>query len=263
MAQNIKAIKTRIKSIENTKKITKAMELVSSSKLKSAIENAVSSKPYFEILKNCAFNILRFNNLQSKNICHIVIAGDRGLAGGYNSNVFKMADFDKDDFILPIGKKAIDFFKNRNTNVLSNDYSSVENISIDDCNNIAKLITSCYFEKKLGKVKIYYTEFKNALIQIPKSYDIIPTDNKDKRLIIYEVSYDAVFNKLMAMYISGGVFYASRMSYASELASRVNAMQSASKNAKEMIDNLNLSYNRARQGAITQEISEIIAGKQN
>lgn len=261
MAQNIKAIKTRIKSIENTQKITKAMELVSSSKLKGATQNAVSVRPYFNSLKECVFNVLYFENIENNTVCHIVVAGDRGLAGGYNSNIFKIVDFKDSDIILPIGKKTVDFFKTKDANILSTDYINAQNITKQDCDKISELIINLYLDKKLGAVKLYYTKFENALTQIPQIYDILPVENDNKKLIIYEPSYNAVFDALISMYISGCVLYASRESFASELASRVNAMQSASKNASEMIDNLSLSYNRARQSAITQEISEIVAGK--
>lgn len=273
----MKAIKSRIKSVENTKQITKAMELVASSKLRKATEKIVAARPFFEILKSALDDIAKNNKdfsspfctqFPERCVCHIVIAGDRGLAGGYNNNLFKSVNFNKEDIIFPIGKKAIDFFEHKGANIYTKVYDVTEDISISDCHTIGNELAKAYLEKKFGTLKIYYTKFVNVLTQTPVSDDILPIvyrgDEKEAKqsLIIYEPSYEGVFDLIVPQYISGIVYGASKESLASELSARRNAMQSANKNADEMINTLNLSYNRARQAAITQEITEIVAGSQ-
>ena len=277
MAGNMKAIKNRIKSVENTKQITKAMELVAASKLKKASAKIENSRPFFEILKETLDGIAKNNRDfsspfctldETKGVCHIVIAGDRGLAGGYNSNLFKSVLLGENDTVFPIGKKAIEHFEHIGANLFTKKYSVTGDVSISDCDAIGKEIANAYLEGKFGAVKVEYTKFVNFLSQTPSSDDILPIiyrgdEKSDKKsLIIYEPSYETVFNFAVPQYIGGVVYGAVAESLASELSARRNAMQSANKNADEMINNLSLSYNRARQAAITQEITEIVAGSQ-
>lgn len=274
----MKAIKQRIKSVENTKQITKAMELVASSKLKKATDRIIKARPFFEILKEALDDIAKNNkdftspfctHNKDLGVCHIVIAGDRGLAGGYNNNLFKTVDFKENDIVFPIGKKAIEFFEHKKANIYTDVYNVTEDISVSDCHTIGKELSKAYLDKKFGAIKIYYTKFVNVLTQVPQTDDILPIiydgeeKNQKQSLIIYEPSYETVFEMIVPQYISGIVYGASKESLASELSARRNAMQSANKNADEMINTLNLSYNRARQAAITQEITEIVAGAQN
>ncbi|MDY5627932.1 MAG: ATP synthase F1 subunit gamma [Clostridia bacterium] len=277
MAGNMKAIKNRIKSVENTKQITKAMELVAASKLKKASAKIENSRPFFEILKETLDGIAKNNKDfssqyctldESKGTCHIVIAGDRGLAGGYNNNLFKSVVLKENDVVFPIGRKAIEHFEHRGAKLFTKKYNVTEDVSISDCDAIGKEISKAYLDGKFGAVKVEYTKFVNFLSQSPASDDILPIiyrgyeKKETKSLIIYEPSYDAVFDFIVPQYIGGVVYGAVAESLASELSARRNAMQSANKNADEMINNLNLSYNRARQAAITQEITEIVAGSQ-
>lgn len=273
----MKAIKNRIKSVENTKQITKAMELVAASKLKKASAKIENSRPFFEILKETLDGIAKNNKDfsspfctldASKPTCHIVIAGDRGLAGGYNSNLFKSVDLKDGDVVFPIGRKAIEHFEHRGAEIFTKKYNVTEDVSISDCDAIGKEISKAYLDGKFGSVKVEYTKFVNFLSQMPASDEVLPIiyrgeeKNDTKSLIIYEPSYEAVFDFVVPQYIGGIVYGAVAESLASELSARRNAMQSANKNADEMINNLNLSYNRARQAAITQEITEIVAGSQ-
>lgn len=277
MAGNMKAIKNRIKSVENTKQITKAMELVAASKLKKASAKIENSRPFFEILKETLDGIAKNNKDfsspfctldKSKPTCHIVIAGDRGLAGGYNSNLFKSVDLRENDVVFPIGRKSIEYFEHRGANIFTKKYNVTEDVSISDCDAIGKEISKAYLDGKFGAVRVEYTKFVNFLSQIPASDEVLPIiyrgdeKNDKKSLIIYEPSYETVFCSAVPQYISGIVYGAVAESLASELSARRNAMQSANKNADEMIIDLNLSYNRARQAAITQEITEIVAGSQ-
>ena len=278
MAGSMKAIKNRIKSIESTKQITKAMELVATSKLRHAKETAEKTKPFFETLKKAMDDIAR-NNVDfsspfcqlhaEKPVCHIVIAGDRGLAGGYNNNLFKSVNLKDGDIVFPIGKKAVEYFSKRNVTIVTDTYNIVDDISILDCHNIARTLTEQFKNGSFGALRIEYTKFVNVLSQIPASDEILPIiydSNKkpEKRgLIIYEPSAESAFDHIIPQYISGVIYGAVSSSLASELSARRNAMQSANKNADEMISSLSLEYNRARQGSITQELTEIVAGANN
>ncbi len=278
MAGSMKAIKNRIKSVESTKQITKAMELVATSKLRRAKERAEQTKPFFETLKATMDSIAAENKDfsspfchldETKSVCHIVIAGDRGLAGGYNNNLFKSVKLQDNDIVLPIGKKSVEYFKKKNVEIITEHYAVVDDISMLDCLNIAETITKSFLEGKFSKLFVEYTKFVNVLTQIPASDEILPivneekTDEKKHSLIIYEPSAEAAFEYIVPQYISGVIYGAVASSLASELSARRNAMQSANKNADEMISSLSLLYNRARQAAITQEITEIVAGSEN
>jgi len=278
MAGSMKAIKNRIKSIESTKQITKAMELVATSKLRHAKETAEKTKPFFETLKEAMDDIAR-NNLDfsspfcrldtSKPVCHIVIAGDRGLAGGYNNNLFKSVKLGEGDIVFPIGKKAIEYYLKRNVQIVTDTYNNVDDVSILDCQNIAHTLTEQFRAGKFGTLRIEYTKFVNVLTQVPESDEILPVlydgteKSKSHGLIIYEPSAESAFELIIPQYIGGVLYGAVSSSLASELSARRNAMQSANKNADEMIGTLSLEYNRARQASITQELTEIVAGANN
>lgn len=278
MPQSTKIIKNRIKSVEGTKQITKAMELVATSKLRRAKENMERIKPYFESLRELAEDIMENSTDFSspfckqngeKSACHIIIAGDRGLAGGYNANLFRSLNIKDGDFILPVGKKVIEYFSKRDVNILTKDYALAANVHSSDCMQIAHLIAKDYKEGKFGKVDISYTKFVNVLTFVPETEGLLPfAPNKEREkkagvLTVYESGAESIFNHLIPQYISGIIYGAVTSSVASELSSRRNAMQSANKNADEMIADLTLKYNRSRQSAITQEITEIVAGSEN
>lgn len=277
----MKEIKTRIKSVESTKQITKAMELVSSSKFRKAKERAESSRPYFNTLYNTVQDIAK-NTSNSRNVflkerkvnnvCYIVIAGDRGLAGGYNSNILKAVlahnKLGTGKFI-PVGKKAKESLSKRGYEVM--DYiESVEKCVYEDANRVAKAAMEAYKNGEVDEVNLVYTEFISALSQEPKIVKLLPVtiDNtnteievkKSKAAVQYLPSADAVLGYILPKYVSGSVYGAIAESFASEQAARRTAMESATDNANEMISKLELVYNRARQAAVTQEISEIVGG---
>lgn len=278
MPQSMKLIKNRIKSVEGTKQITKAMELVATSKLRRAKEDMERVKPYFNLLKEAAEEIIANNNEFSspfcaedatKPFCHVVIAGDRGMAGGYNANLFRSLSVKEGDFILPIGRKVVEYFAKQNVNILTYDYAVVGDVTSSDCLQIAAMIAKDYEAGRFGGADVSYTKFVNVLSFVPECEKLLPfvpdePQKKEKRaLTIYEPSAESVFSQLVLQYVSGIIYGAAANSLASELSARRNAMQSANKNADEMIADLTLKYNRARQGAITQEITEIVAGAEN
>ena len=286
MAGSMKAVKLRIKSVQSTMQITKAMQLVAASKLRKAKERADQSKPYLETMLATLTDIANGNtDFQSAYTkaggndrwLYIVIAGDRGLAGGYNSNLFKFVEAEIKDknnvTVLPIGKKSVEFFKHRNIDILTEEYAEVAKTSISDCFQIAKLICGSYGGDGFGHVFLCYTNFVSMLSQVPTATSLLPlsdlstenkeSDGKPKELILYEPDSETVFDAIVPEYLAGLLYTSINISYASELAARRTAMEAATDNAEEMIETLSLYYNRARQASITQEITEIVAGAES
>ena len=278
-ASSMKDIKLRIKSVESTMQITKAMELVASSKLRRAKERAESTRPYFNTLyqtlsdiaySNTDFSSPFLQRREVKKVCCVMIAGDRGLAGGYNSNLFKAttaAMEGKNFCILPIGKKAVEFCAHRGIEMISGQYMSVEDLGLRDCFAIARLLSSQFREGAFDELYVGYTNFVSMLSQQPAVLQMLPihyvreeAKTQAESLLEYEPSSQAVYDTIVPEYVGGLLWGAVAESLASELGARRTAMDAASKNAGEMIKDLSLKYNRARQGAITQEITEIVAG---
>ena len=273
-----KEIKNRIRSMESTKQITKAMEMVAASKLRKAQTQVLASRPYFETLYATIHDIVDTNrDLSSayltdrpgKKAAYLVIAGDRGLAGGYNSNVLKLAIADmegKDAWVLPIGKKALDYFRAHNAQILSECYAGAEELSMGDCFTIAKQLCKQYREGTLDEIHVVYTNFVSVLSQTPACLRLLPLLRQETEKavsssdITYEPDSQTVFDAIVPEYLGGILYGALCESRASEQAARRTAMDSATQNAQEMIDQLSLQFNRARQAAITQEITEIVAG---
>lgn len=277
---SMKDIKLRIKSVESTMQITKAMELVASSKLRKAKERAERTRPFFNILHSALTDIAYSNREFSspyimpreiRKSCYVVIAGDRGLAGGYNSNLFKLASQHmegKDAVVLPIGKKTVEYFERRSIPMLTSDYRVVEDVGLTTCYAMAELICQGYLGRKFDEVYVVYTNFVSMLTQDPAVLKVLPL-NYDRaqakadgvqELIIYEPSSEEVYDKIVPQYVSGILYGAVAESLASELGARRTAMEAANKNAGEMVEDLSLKYNRARQAVITQEITEIVSG---
>ena len=277
---SMKDIKSRIRSMESTKQITKAMEMVAASKLRGAQDRAVSSRPYFETLyatmNDIADSTMDFvspylRRKEGKTL-YIVIAGDRGLAGGYNSNVLKLAwgkMQQSPSAVLPIGKKALDFFRQRGAEILTDGYAVAGEVSVGDCFSAAKLLSRRFLDGEFTSVQLVYTHFASMLSQLPCAMELLPIrvsgqkDNRPKKFVLYESGPLSVFDAIVPEYLGGLLYGALCESVASEQAARRMAMDSATKNAEEMIDDLSLKYNRARQGAITQEITEIVAGAES
>lgn len=279
-ASSMKDIKLRIRSVESTMQITKAMELVASSKLRRAKDRAEKSRPYFDALHKTLTDISYGNDefaspfvakREVKRVCYVIIAGDRGLAGGYNSNLFKAATAEiatkKDVCVLPIGKKALEHCQRRGYDIINPGYSVAEDVALGDCFAIARMLSDEFAKGKFDELYVCYTNFVSMLSQAPAVLKLLPLNYEPnsnaastKSLVLYEPSCTAVYDAIVPDYIGGLVYGALCESVASELGARRTAMDAASKNAGEMIDKLSLKYNRARQSAITQEITEIVAG---
>ena len=274
-----KEIKNRIRSMESTKQITKAMEMVAASKLRRAQAQVLNSRPYFETLHATINDIADSNNDFSspylvqrpvKRTAYVVIAGDRGLAGGYNSNILKLcyAEMEgKDVAVLPIGKKAVDFFRSRKVEILSENYLEAEGMSVGDCFTVAKTLCKAYLAGEFDEIRIGYTNFVSVLSQSPATLKMLPLLRQEtgksavpSSEIHYEPDSTEVFQAIIPEYVGGILYGALCESRASEQAARRTAMDSATQNADDMIADLSLKFNRARQAAITQEITEIVAG---
>ena len=273
-----KEIKNRIRSMESTKQITKAMEMVAASKLRHAQARVLNSRPYFEILYTTITDIVNSNTdfsspyltqREVKKSLYVVIAGDRGLAGGYNSNIFKLITSQmegKDVSVLPIGKKAVDFFRSRKKSIFTEQYAEAEDVSIGDCFSIAKQISKAYLAGEYDEIFVGYTNFVSVLSQTPATLQLLPLlqqpghSQKSGSDILYEPNGEEVFSAIVPEYLGGILYGALCESRAAEQAARRTAMDSATQNAEEMIGELSLKFNQARQAAITQEITEIIAG---
>lgn len=275
MAESMKAIKSRIKSVENTRQITKAMELVATGKLRHAKERIEHSRPFFKILRDTLSDIQNENKdfsspftrpSEGRRTCRIIIAGDRGLAGGYNSNLFKAAGAEEGDLILPIGRKAVELYRRKGFTIINDDYAVADDVSLGNCGAMGEELSKAFLRGDFDRLTISYTSFVNVLTQTPASMEILPISRGESGgksgLIIYEPSAEAVFNSIVPQYISGIIYGALCESIASELSARRSAMESANKNADEMISSLSIKYNRARQASITQEITEIVAGSE-
>ncbi|MBO5879059.1 MAG: ATP synthase F1 subunit gamma [Clostridia bacterium] len=265
-------IKARIKSVESTMQITKAMELVATSKLRRARENAEKARPYHDILtkaidtvRNSAIDCKKENNKSEQKRLIIVIAGDRGLAGGYNANVFKIAEKlaqEKSTAILPIGKKALEYFKRRSAEIFSEEAPLVSDVGVGASMKLADDICNVFFAGEISEVFIVYTKFVSMISQLPLYEQLLPLEKSEGSEFdpIIEEDPEELLLKILPQYV-GGIIYASACeAIASECGARRTAMNSANKNAAEMIDTLMLKYNRARQAVITQEITEIVSG---
>ena len=279
MAGSMKDIKLRIKSVESTMQITKAMELVASSKMRRAKERVEHSRPYFETLHKTLTEIAAadprarnpyLRRAEIKKTLLIVIAGDRGLAGGYNSNVLRQAQQEAGDVVvLPIGKRSAEYFVHHEVPLFTQEVLLAADITVGECFQLARRITEGYCKGEYDAVKICYTRFDSMMTQTASTMEVLPlsiepTEQQKaearRSQILYKPSSEEVFRAIIPEYVGGIVYGAVCESVASELAARRTAMDAATKNAGEMIDHLNLYYNRARQAAITQEITEIVAG---
>ena len=272
-----KEIKNRIRSMESTKQITKAMEMVAASKLRHAQARVANSRPYFEILYSTITDIVNSNSDFSseylvqrdvKKSLFVVIAGDRGLAGGYNSNILKLVTAEmegKDVTVFPIGKKAVDYFKSHKYEIFTEAYAEAADVSVGDCFSAAKQLSKAYLSGEFDEIYIGYTNFVSVLSQTPSTLRMLPLlqerdDTAPSSDILYEPGSTEVFDAIVPEYLGGILYGALCESRAAEQAARRTAMDSATQNADDMIADLSLKFNQARQAAITQEITEIVAG---
>ncbi len=271
-------IKRKIKSVNSTMQITKAMKLVSTAKLKKSRNRFDITKPYFETVLNTVTDIvasqinLKHDYLEErviKKTLYIVVTSDRGLCGGYNTNAIKAAFVDdikihKASFI-PVGKKSFDYLKNRDYEVYTEYLGISESPQFTDAQSIAKKALHLFEREKVDEIKLVYTRLISTINQEATMLKLLPIERKEQaekreEFVTYEPSAEVVLDYLIPKYMESTIYGALVESAAAEQAARRIAMESATDNAQEMIDTLTLSYNQARQAAITQEISEIVSG---
>lgn len=263
MGADIKQLRTRIKSVDSTLHLTKAMGLVASSKIRKATSAMFAGKEYSSALKE-TISLLSANDECKKSpyatlrdgnrTLLVVIAGDRGLAGGYNANAFRLFNEYQGCEVIAIGKRACERF--------SQPVVYAENYSYERAVDAANYICNAFLEQKIDRAGILYTKYNSLMSQESTVEWLLPIVGGDKKPqnAIFEPDELTVLNSVIKEYIAGMIVALVKESFASEIAARRVAMDNAEKNAKEMIDKLNVEYNRARQGSITQEITEIVAG---
>ena len=279
---SMRDIKRRRESIQSTGQITKAMKLVSTVKLQKAKNKAENTKPYFEHMYKAVNSMLR----KSGNILHpylqsgssekkgiIMVTSNRGLAGGYNSNIIKMvmnSGIRKEDAVIyAVGRKGRDALARRGYTV-AEDYSEVMNEPVfNDAAAIGRKVLEDFAEGRIGEIYLVYTEFKNTVTHVPTWLKLLPVvvseeeeeDEADKlTLMNYEPEAEEALDLIIPKYINSLIYGGLMQSFASENGARMQAMDAATSNAEELVGKLTLQYNRARQGSITQELTEIIAG---
>lgn len=273
MGADIKTLRNRIKSVNSTLHLTKAMGLVASSKIRRASDAMVKGRQYEAAFRN-AVNMLcdspecakspYMQKRDSGRTRLIVIAGDRGLAGGYNANVFRLTgelcENQADTEIIPVGKRACEKYHGKKL-------YCAESFTCADALEIATVLCRDFCAGSFDRLGIVCTRYVSMMTQEAQIKWVLPlerSENSEKsQSILFEPDEMTVLDAIIPEYVSGILACSVRESFASEVAARRCAMDSAGKNAQEMIDNLSLAYNRARQGAITQEITEIVAGSGN
>ena len=278
---NLKEIRGRIKSITSIQKVTSAMKMVAAAKLRTSQSNMEQCRPYSnkisillnDLLSDC--DNVNFDLMQKREVSktlYVVITSDRGMAGAFNTNILKKAQSDidvdgKDQArIISIGKKSRDYFKNRNFDIISEYIDFWGELNFDHAINIGNEIVDLFISKKVDKVKVYYNEFKNLATQVMKDIDFLPleqfdsSENKKQMDRLFEPSKEDILRGLIPKHINVQIWQFLLESYASEQAARMLAMENATDNAGDMIKDLGLQYNKARQSAITTEIIEIVSG---
>ena len=270
---SLQDIKARMRSVSSTMQITKAMELVASSKLKRAKDMALASRGFVSTLTEAISSLAPLSEVKESPwasptadgpTLYIVIAGDRGLAGGYNSNIFRLTESigTKEDFYLPVGKRACEYFARRGANIFAT-IPTVSDAGVGDAIRSGEAAAREYFEGRFSSVVIIYTQFVSMLTCRPVAEKILPLTSETSESApdpVYEGEVEEILGRIIPTYVGGMLNTAILESSASEQSSRRSAMNSANKNASEIIDTLSVSYNRARQAAITQEITEIVSG---
>ena len=284
---SMRDIKRRRGSIQSTQQITKAMKLVSTVKLQKARGRAESSKPYFDCMYQTMVSVLgRMENPDhpylkdtgSDQIGIVAVTSNRGLAGGYNSNVIKLiagGEFPKDKVkIYAVGSKGAESLSHKGYEIVRDFSDIIDEPAYGDARAVAETLLKDYTDGKIGSIYLAYTVFKNTVSHIPTFMKLLPLSAEDaakdeavsgkiaeeNTLMEFEPNEEEVIDLLIPKYLTSILFGAFVESAASENGARMQAMDSATSNAEEMIESLGLMYNRARQGAITQELTEIIAG---
>lgn len=299
MGVQTKAIKRRIKSVKNTRKITKAMELVAASKMRKAVNSVLGTRPYAKLAWETVLSIGKVTDTslhpmlnstdEVKNVLILLITSDKGLAGGFNSNIIKMTTNkilglakDKNVQVVTIGKRGADTMKRRGIEVLASFNGITNNTKFEEVLPIGRMLVDEFKNGNVDEVLIAYTDYVSAITQTPLILKLLPLgtpddvkeigdvdtgdkkDNASKDNLLeytFEPSPEEVLDKILPRLVETMVYQAVLESSASEHAARMMAMKSASDNAEDMIENLTFTYNQARQAGITQEIAEISSGK--
>ena len=291
MAENVQDIKRRIKSVNSTKQITYAMELVASAKLRKSRELAEGRRPYFEAMIESMGRIVEksgstrnvfMNQREIKKVAYIVLTGDKGLAGGYNANICKLVEDHitnkADAVIYAVGSRGRDHFRNRDY-IIQGEYLGIsERPNFFNAREVTAVVMEGFKNGDYDEVYIVYTKFISTISQHASLMKLLPLSvedlkpakkaevvedqakSKDLTVMLYEPDPEELLNQLIPNFVSSTVYGSMIESAASEQGARRTAMESATTNANEMIDALTLKYNRVRQAAITQEISEIVGG---
>ena len=277
-------IKTKIKSVQNTRKVTRALEMVSASKIRKAQERMKGSRPYARLMTQLIGHIAKANSEYThpfmaehaaiKRVGYIIVSSDRGLAGGLNSQMFRKILLDMREWqakgaeidLVCVGQKAATFFRRLNVNMLGSVTHLGEKPRLDQLIGVVKVMLDSYSAGTLDRVFLCYNDFINTMTQKPRLDQLLPlppSESLQTRFdwdYIYEPSPEVVLDHVMTRYVESLIYQALLENIASEHAARMVAMKSASDNANKLIDTLQLIYNKARQAAITQEISEIVGG---
>ena len=285
-------LKKRIKSVKSTQKITKAMKMVAAAKLRKAQESAEKGRPYSQKMQSIILNLTRsindpenapkllVGNGKDKTYLCVVLTADRGLCGGFNSNICKLAKANfkkilnegKNLKIITVGSKGLDQIKREFGKYIIKSFSFKEKkqISFTEAEIIGKEVINLFQKKEFDKCILFYNNFKNVITQIPQAQQIIPADssqaeNNDEKILSYEFEpdEDEILEELLPKNISTQIFKAFLENAASEQGSRMTAMDNATRNAGELVDKLTINYNRSRQASITKELIEIISGAES
>ena len=285
-------LKKRIKSVKSTQKITKAMKMVAAAKLKKAQENAEKGRPYSKKLQNIILNLtksitedsnapkLLIGTGKDKVYLCVVITADRGLCGGFNSNICKLAknhfknilQEGKELKIITVGTKGHDQIKSEYGKYIidKKSFKEKKQISFNEANEIGKKVIQLYEQEQFDKCLVFYNNFKNVITQIPQAEQIIPTfvkkEAKDENQVFsyeFEPDEDEILEDLLPKNVSVQIFKAFLENAASEQGSRMTAMDNATRNAGDLVDKLTINYNRSRQASITKELIEIISGAES
>lgn len=276
----LRDLRRRIKSIKSTQQITKAMKAVSAAKMQRAQEAVLFARPYSKRLKGvlgrvsvaCSdFSHPLLAVREAKKIAYIVITADRGLCGGFNSNVIRRAVQEikgaaAETSLITVGRKSRDYFRRRGYDIAKQYVGLGEDIRYGTAQDIASFVIEKYSAEEYDAVYMIYSQFVNVLVQKPVVVKLLPAEPPEeegeakKVDYIFEPSADAVLAELLPKYVENAIFQGLLESKAGEHSARMTAMDNATKNAAEMIDSLTLSMNRARQAQITKEISEIVGG---
>ncbi|MBN2891131.1 MAG: ATP synthase F1 subunit gamma [Bacteroidales bacterium] len=282
---NLKELRTRIASVKNTKQMTSAMKMVAAAKLRKAQQAIVQLRPYADKIHHMLSDLLIaargdvdnpfFVQRDVKNVLLIIVTSNRGLCGGFNTNVEKMAVATIEEYakkginanninFYSFGKKGFDSIKRRKFNIVKSDFEVFDNLNFDYALEITKSIMKDFISGKYDKVEVIYNSFKNAGTQILTREQVMPVVMPEEGTVsggyVYEPSFSGVLDKLVPRALTMQIYKAILDSYASEHGARMTAMHKATDNAAELIRQLTLSYNKARQSAITNEILEIVGG---